>query len=91
VKTLNILWQRLVDEHGRTCDRCSITEAAVNQAVQKLKRFLHEQDRTSGMYRAGLKGTALSVLSGDRVIAGESTGLSAILMIQSIHWCVFAV
>lgn len=42
MKTLNIRWQRLVDEHGQTCDRCGTTEAAVDQAVQKLKRSLQE-------------------------------------------------
>jgi hypothetical protein len=42
VKTLNILWQRLVDERGQTCDRCGTTETAVDEAVQKLKRSLQE-------------------------------------------------
>ncbi len=26
MKTLTIRWQRLVDEHGQTCDRCRSTE-----------------------------------------------------------------
>ena len=42
MKKLNILWQRLVDEHGQTCDRCGTTETAVEGAVQKLKRSLRE-------------------------------------------------
>jgi hypothetical protein len=37
MKTLEILWQRLVDERGQTCDRCGTTETAVEEAVQKLK------------------------------------------------------
>ena len=42
MQTLKILWQRLVDERGRTCDRCGTTETAVEEAVQKLKRSLKE-------------------------------------------------
>jgi hypothetical protein len=42
MKTLKILWQRLVDERGQTCDRCGTTETAVDEAVQKLKRSLKE-------------------------------------------------
>jgi len=44
MKRLNILWQRLVDERGQTCDRCGTTETAVEEAVQKLKRSLKELD-----------------------------------------------
>lgn len=44
MRTLNILWQRLVDERGQTCDRCGTTETAVEEAVQKLKRSLKELD-----------------------------------------------
>lgn len=44
MKKLNILWQRLVDEHGQTCDRCGTTETAVEEAAQKLKRSLNELD-----------------------------------------------
>jgi hypothetical protein len=42
MKTLEILWQRLVDERGQTCDRCGTTETAVEEAVQKLKCSLQE-------------------------------------------------
>ena len=37
MKTLHIKWQRLVDDKGDTCDRCGATEAAVEEAVGKLK------------------------------------------------------
>lgn len=40
LKEVKILWQRLVDERGQTCDRCGTTETAVEEAVQKLKRSL---------------------------------------------------
>jgi len=42
MKKLHIIWQRLVDERGQTCDRCGTTETAVREAVQKLKRSLKE-------------------------------------------------
>ena len=36
MKTIKIVWQRLVDERGQTCPRCSATE----QELQKALRFL---------------------------------------------------
>ena len=42
MKTLQIRWQRLVDEQGETCDRCGTTETAVEEAMQKLKRSVKE-------------------------------------------------
>ena len=42
MKKLNIRWQRLLDDKGQTCDRCGLTEAAVDEAVQKLRRSLKE-------------------------------------------------
>jgi len=44
MKVLKICWQRLVDEQGQTCDRCGTTEAAIQDALQKLKRTLRELD-----------------------------------------------
>lgn len=40
MKTLPILWQRLVSERGTTCPRCHSTGEEVQRAVQKLKRAL---------------------------------------------------
>lgn len=37
MKELKIRWQRLVDENGETCDRCGMTETAVDGAVKKLQ------------------------------------------------------
>ncbi len=37
---LEIRWQRLVDEKGRTCGRCGTTEAATEDASKKLRRSL---------------------------------------------------
>ncbi len=42
MKVLQVRWQRLVDEKGRTCDRCGATEAAVDEAVGRLGRSLKE-------------------------------------------------
>lgn len=37
VRTLPILWQRLVDSSGRTCSRCGATQEALQRAVATLK------------------------------------------------------
>lgn len=42
MREMKIVWQRLVDERGKTCDRCGTTETAVDEAVQKLRRSLKE-------------------------------------------------
>lgn len=40
MKSLPIVWQRLVDSGGRTCDRCGATYEALQQAVAKLEEAL---------------------------------------------------
>lgn len=42
MKTLHIIWQRLVDDRGQTCDRCSRTETSLEDAVQRLNHSLKE-------------------------------------------------
>jgi hypothetical protein len=44
MKTLQIRWQRLVDNKGETCVRCGATETAVEDAVRKLKLSLEKLD-----------------------------------------------
>jgi hypothetical protein len=44
MKTLTIHWQRLVNDSGQTCDRCSDTENAIEKAFDKLKRTFVELD-----------------------------------------------
>ena len=34
IQTINIKWQRLVDDDGQTCPRCSVTGEAVQEAVR---------------------------------------------------------
>ena len=41
MKSLPIIWQRLVSADGRTCDRCSATQQEMQRAVSKLKQALH--------------------------------------------------
>jgi len=41
MKTLKLRWQRLVDAHGQTCDRCGATEQAVRRAAADLGQALH--------------------------------------------------
>jgi hypothetical protein len=40
MKSLPIIWQRLVNSDGRTCDRCNATYQEMQQAVTKLKEAL---------------------------------------------------
>lgn len=40
MKPLTIRWQRLVNEHGQTCDRCGTTEQAVRRATADLAQAL---------------------------------------------------
>jgi hypothetical protein len=40
MKSLPIIWQRLVDTSEQTCDRCDATNEALQQAVAKLKEVL---------------------------------------------------
>ncbi len=40
MKSLPIVWQRLVDPGGQTCDRCGATYEGLQQAVAKLEEVL---------------------------------------------------
>ena len=40
MKTLTIRWQRLVNEKGKTCERCAATEKEVRKALQGLETSL---------------------------------------------------
>jgi len=40
MKTLLILWQRLVSPEGKTCDRCNATYQEMQRAVETLKQSL---------------------------------------------------
>lgn len=40
MKSLPIIWQRLVSSEGKTCDRCNATYQEIQQAVSKLKEAL---------------------------------------------------
>ncbi|UCG35074.1 MAG: DUF2703 domain-containing protein [Candidatus Omnitrophota bacterium] len=40
MKNLKIRWQRLVDEKGKTCQRCGLTEQELKKAVKSLKKSL---------------------------------------------------
>jgi hypothetical protein len=42
MRTITIEWQRLVNNNGQTCDRCSCTGDATENAFGKLKRCLAE-------------------------------------------------
>jgi hypothetical protein len=43
-KSLPIVWQRLVDPGGQTCERCGTTYKELQQALVKLKEILRPLD-----------------------------------------------
>lgn len=74
MNTLLINWQRLVDEKGRTCDRCGTTEKAVDDAVRQLKRSLKELNIDVVLEKTALTPAtfAKDTLQSNRIwIAGE--------------------
>jgi len=44
MKSLPIIWQRLVSSEGKTCDRCDATHREIQRAVGKLKEALRPFD-----------------------------------------------
>ena len=44
MKSLPIIWQRLVSSDGKTCDRCNATYQEILRAVGKLKEVLRPLD-----------------------------------------------
>ena len=44
MRSLPILWERLVNSKGQTCDRCGLTYEALKRAVAKLKDVLGPLD-----------------------------------------------
>jgi len=40
MKTIKIVWQRLVDDRGQTCPRCSATEQELHKALRFLTKSL---------------------------------------------------
>jgi hypothetical protein len=40
MKSLPIIWQRLVSSDGKTCDRCNATYQEMQRAISKLKEVL---------------------------------------------------
>lgn len=73
-QVLPIRWQRLVDEQGRTCDRCGTTEAATEDAVKKLRRALKELNIDVVLEKAALSSSTFSKdpLESNRIwIAGK--------------------
>ena len=44
MKSLPIVWQRLVSSEGKTCDRCGATYLEMQRAVEKLKQSLRPLD-----------------------------------------------
>ena len=54
MKTLIIEWQRLLDEQGKTCERCGSTEQEVENAVASLNQELKPFEINVSLVKKGI-------------------------------------
>ncbi len=54
MKTLDIEWQRLLDEQEETCPRCGSTEQEVEKAVRELTQLLAASDITVSLTKKSI-------------------------------------
>lgn len=74
MKTLKIRWQRLVDEQGKTCERCGTTELTIRDAVDTLRRSMEPLGMDVVLEKKGISPSEFSrdPLESNRIwIAGE--------------------
>lgn len=72
-KTLQIRWQRLLDEKGNTCDRCYMTEKTVEDGVKQLRRSLKGMNIDVVLVKTNVSRTAFAKdpLESNRIWIGE--------------------
>jgi hypothetical protein len=74
MKSLPIIWQRLVSSDGKTCDRCNATYQEMQRAISKLKEVLRPLgiEPTLEIREIGEKSFKASLSESNRVwIAGR--------------------
>ena len=54
MRTIRIVWQRLLSLQGQTCDRCAATELALQQAVETLQQVLAPLQIQVELYRQAM-------------------------------------
>jgi len=60
MKTMSVKWQRLVNDEGATCERCSCTGNATENAIGKLERVLAPLGIKVSLEKAALDQAAFS-------------------------------
>lgn len=75
MKVLAIRWQRLVDESGKTCQRCSSTEKEVQKALKNLKESLAPLGIKVALEKKALDPDvcAKDILQSNRIWIGEKS------------------
>jgi len=63
MKTLIIEWQRLLDEHKKTCPRCGSTEQEVENAVARFNQELKPFEINVSLVRLPQRKSAITLLS----------------------------
>lgn len=75
MKKLTIQWQRLLDNTGHTCPRCSETGDTIENAIKKLKKSFAEIDVDIEFVKQPLnfKQFSIDTLQSNRILIGNKT------------------
>ncbi len=75
MKTLDIEWQRLLDEQKQTCPRCGSTELEVDKAVSELNRLLNQSEIVVNLVKKAIDPESFKkdVLQSNKILIAEKT------------------
>jgi len=75
MKTLIIEWQRLLDEQGKTCERCGSTEQEVENAVASLNQELKPFEINVSLVKKGIDPESFKkdVLQSNKILIAGKT------------------
>lgn len=75
MKTLAIEWQRLLDEHEKTCPRCGSTEQEVENAVTRLNQELEFFEINVSLVKKAIEPASFKkdVLQSNKIVIADKT------------------
>lgn len=75
MKKLTILWQRLIDDTGRTCPRCGETGGIIETSIEKLKKSFVEIGIDVQFIKKSVNFTQFSIdsLQSNRILINKKT------------------
>ena len=75
MKKLTILWQRLLDDTGRTCPRCGETGGIIETSIEKLKKSFVEIGIDVQFIKKSVNFTQFSIdsLQSNRILINNKT------------------